>query len=198
MPRVSRDQADANRLRVAQTAARLYREGGFELTSVAEIMESAGMTVGAFHRQFGSKEALAVEACQHAFAELILCWQQQIHQGGGNHQTFSRLVDEYLSTKHRDESGDGCVASALASDIAHQPKRSRLRKIFTAGVRQSVETLDAVLPASLSPKKRRRRALAVYATLVGAMTIARATSEDPISEEILKSAAEVVKLFRDA
>src|SRR5471032_564584 len=47
MPRVSRSEAEANRARVARTASRMYREGGIERVSVAEVMTAAGMTVGA-------------------------------------------------------------------------------------------------------------------------------------------------------
>jgi TetR/AcrR family transcriptional repressor of nem operon len=196
MPRVSRDQAQANRLRVAKTAAKLYREGGLERTSVAEIMEGAGMTIGAFHRQFGSKEALAIEACHHAFTDITLRWQQQIHEQGASGQTFARLMESYLSPMHRDGRGDGCAASALAGDVAHQPPRSRLRKVFTAGMRQFADMLGELLPAAMSKKKRQQRALAIYATLVGAITLARASSEDAISEEVLSAAFEAVKLLR--
>jgi TetR/AcrR family transcriptional repressor of nem operon len=198
MPRVSRDQAEANRVRVAKAAARLYREGGIERTSVAEIMEHAGMTIGAFHRQFGSKEALALEACQHAFAETNLSWQQQIHEEGASQQTFVRLMESYLSTKHRDSRGDGCATAALAGDIMHEPPRSPLRRVFIDGVQQFAGVIGELLPASLSKKKRRQRALAVYATIVGAITLARATSEDPIAQDVLAAAGEAVKLLRNA
>ncbi|CAB3763630.1 TetR/AcrR family transcriptional regulator [Paraburkholderia solisilvae] len=196
MPRVSRDQAEANRLRVTRTAAKLYRASGLERTSVADIMESADMTIGAFHRQFGSKEALATEACRHAFAEICLHWQQRIHRDGAT-QAFARLTADYLSTRHRDGSGEGCAAAALAGDIAHQPAHSPLRKAFIAGVQHFAAIMGEILPAALSPKKRRRRALAVYATLVGAVTIARATKGDAISEEVLEAATDAVKLLRD-
>jgi TetR/AcrR family transcriptional regulator, transcriptional repressor for nem operon len=179
-------------------AAKLYREGGIERTSVAEIMESAGMTSGAFHRQFGSKEALAVEACQHAFTELILDWQQHIHKHGANQGTFTRLMEEYLSPKHRDDRGRGCAASALGGDVMHEPPRSMLRRTFVAGIHQFSGLLFNLLPVAFAKKKRQQRALAIYATLVGAMVISRATSEDPISEDVLAAAREAVKLLRSA
>jgi TetR/AcrR family transcriptional repressor of nem operon len=198
MPRVSRDQAEANRVRVAQTAAKMYREGGIERTSVAGIMEQAGMTIGAFHRQFGSKDALAVEACEYAFTEIVLAWQRQIHEGGASQRTFAQLTEAYLSPQHRDDRGSGCAASALAGDIMHEPPRGALRRAFIAGIHQFAGVLGDLLPDSLSKKKRQQRALAVYATLVGAIVIARATSEDPISEDILSAATEAVKLLRNA
>jgi TetR/AcrR family transcriptional regulator, transcriptional repressor for nem operon len=198
MPRVSKDQAEANRVRVAKAAARLYREGGIERTSVAEIMEEAGMTIGAFHRQFGSKEALAVEACQHAFTEVILDWQRRVHEGGASQRTFTGLTENYLSSEHRDDGGTGCATAALAGDIMHEPSRSPLRQAFVAGVQRCVGIVVDLLPTSLSKKKRQQRALGVYATLVGALVIARATRGDAISDEILVAAEEAVKLLRNA
>jgi TetR/AcrR family transcriptional regulator, transcriptional repressor for nem operon len=198
MPRVSRDQAEANRVRVAKAAAKLYREGGVERTSVAEVMEHAGMTIGAFHRQFGSKEALAVEACQHAFTEILLEWQQHVHEHGASPRTFARLTKKYLSPQHRDDRGTGCAASALAGDVMHEPPRSPLRQVFTAGIHQFAGQIGNLLPAAFSKKKRQQRALAIYATLVGAMVLARATREDSVSEDVLAAAEEAVKLLHDA
>lgn len=69
MGRVSQAQAEENRRRVVDTASRLFREQGTQV-SVADLMKAAGLTHGAFYKQFASKEALVGEATAHAFAEL--------------------------------------------------------------------------------------------------------------------------------
>ena len=53
--KVSREQAAENRERVLQTAARLFREKGVDGVGVAELMQAAGLTHGAFYGQFSSK-----------------------------------------------------------------------------------------------------------------------------------------------
>ena len=57
MGRVSQQQAEENRRRVVETAARLFREKGTHL-SVADLMKASGLTHGGFYKQFASKDAL--------------------------------------------------------------------------------------------------------------------------------------------
>ena len=52
MPRVSRQQTDANRATIAEAAARLIRERGIDGLSVADLMASAGLTHGGFYGHF--------------------------------------------------------------------------------------------------------------------------------------------------
>jgi TetR/AcrR family transcriptional regulator, transcriptional repressor for nem operon len=188
MPRVSRSEAEANRVRVVSTASKMYREGGIERVSVAEVMTAAGMTVGAFHAQFGSKDALAVEACSHAFAELEHECRQNIRNGGVDPKLLVQFVRNYLSVDHRDNPGEGCPAAALSYDVMHEPAESPLRQAYLSGIKQFSTILGSLMPIDFSKKKRRQRALALYATFFGAITIARATNQDPISDEMLVAA----------
>jgi TetR/AcrR family transcriptional repressor of nem operon len=49
------------------------------------------------------------------------------------------------------------------------------------------------LVGHLPAKQRRRAALAALATLVGAVSMARAVNDDKLSREILRSAADALK-----
>ena len=60
--RVSKEQAAANRERIVEEAARLFRERGFDGIGVAELMNSAGLTHGGFYGHFDSKDQLMAEA----------------------------------------------------------------------------------------------------------------------------------------
>ncbi|MFD0522672.1 TetR/AcrR family transcriptional regulator [Paractinoplanes durhamensis] len=70
MGRVSQAQAQENRKRIVETAARLFRERGVAGVSVADVMAEVGLTHGGFYKQFASKEALVAEAVGQAFDEL--------------------------------------------------------------------------------------------------------------------------------
>src|SRR4051794_14162811 len=50
--RVTREQATQNRERIIETAARLFRERGFEGIGVADLMKEAGLTHGGFYGHF--------------------------------------------------------------------------------------------------------------------------------------------------
>ena len=55
--KVSREQAAKNRERILDTAARLFRERGFEGIGVADTMKAAGLTHGGFYGHFFIDEA---------------------------------------------------------------------------------------------------------------------------------------------
>ncbi len=54
MAKASREQAQQNRERVVETAARLFRERGFDGVGIADLMKEAGLTHGGFYAQFPS------------------------------------------------------------------------------------------------------------------------------------------------
>src|SRR3954463_10394706 len=57
--RKSRTAAAETKATIIRTAARLFRERGFDAVSINDVMTAAGLTVGGFYRHFESKEALA-------------------------------------------------------------------------------------------------------------------------------------------
>lgn len=120
MGRVSQAQAEENRRRVVDTASRLFREQGTQV-SVADLMKAAGLTHGAFYKQFASKEALVDEATAHAFAELAQRHSAGLERHDGQREAAQQaLIDTYLSAEHRDDPADGCPVAALATDIARE------------------------------------------------------------------------------
>ena len=64
--RVSRIQAEENRQTVINVASRLFREHGFDGIGLKDLMEGAGLTQGAFYKQFASKDDLAAQASRRA------------------------------------------------------------------------------------------------------------------------------------
>ena len=56
--RVSREQAAANRERIIDAAASLFRAKGFTGIGVADIMKAADLTHGGFYGHFTSKDDL--------------------------------------------------------------------------------------------------------------------------------------------
>ena len=72
--RVSRMQAAENRQTVINVASRLFRERGFDGIGLKDLMEGAGLTQGAFYKQFASKEDLAVEASKRALESASGRW----------------------------------------------------------------------------------------------------------------------------
>lgn len=67
---------------------------------------------------------------------------------------------------------------------ARQPRG--LRREFTKGLRARIETLQHLIPRG-SPSKRREKALASMASLVGAVILSRAVDDATLAHEILEA-----------
>jgi TetR/AcrR family transcriptional repressor of nem operon len=174
MMRVTREKSAENRERIIATAARLFRENGFDGVGLDGIMESAGLTHGGFYRHFRSKKDLAAEAVARGLA------------ASAERQTalpsLEALVSRYLSPKHRANRGDGCVIAALGSDMPRQGKE--VRRALTAHVRAQIDRLAGWTDGP-NAMTQRQRAIATLAGMVGALILARAVEDAALSDEIL-------------
>lgn len=185
--KVTREQAQQNRERVVEAAARLFRERGFDGVGVAELMKSVGLTHGGFYGQFGSKEDLAAEACEWAFGRSVERWKQA---AGSNPGTAAQAIaGSYVSRRHVAHPGTGCAAAALGGDVARQGPK--VRKAMAEGVEELVEVLAETMPER-THKARRRHALASFSAMVGAVVLARAVADHGLADEILDAVKDSV------
>ena len=175
--RVSREKAAENRQRIVDAAARLFRDDGFDGVGVDAIMKEAELTHGGFYGHFASKDALMTEAMAHAL-DRSMAWQEKLG-------SLSELVTGYLSDRHRADRANGCAVAALGAEVARQSPA--LRKTVTSGVRQQLGRIVSLLKRG-TPAARRRRAIAIYAGMVGALTLARAVDDRALAREILTAA----------
>ena len=189
MPRVSREQAESNRAAIMEAAGRLFRECGINGVSIADLMAAAGLTHGGFYGHFDSKDSLAAEACGLAFDRSAERWRKRMGNGENRVSARAALIDSYLSAKSRENPGTSCPASSLAGDVARETQGSAVRHRFASGVGQLAAVL-ASLGRSGDGRIDRQRALGDFATMVGALTLARATAGNAISDEILAAGRE--------
>ncbi len=109
---------------------------------------------------------------------------------GGPPVSYARLIDDYLNEAHRDNPGTGCAFSALAAEIARSDKRTRA--LATEQIRNDLQLLAGLLPGK-NKRAARSKAILTYSALVGAMSLARAVSDEALSREILKTVADLLK-----
>jgi TetR/AcrR family transcriptional regulator, transcriptional repressor for nem operon len=178
--RVTREQAAENRERIVATAARLFREKGFDGVGLDAIMADAGLTHGGFYRHFRSKDDLAAEAVARGIA---VSTQRQAATA-----SLRELASRYLTPRHRDDRGDGCVVAALGGEMVRQgaPVRRRL----TEHVQEQIGKIAGWI-AGRSARARREQAIATLAGLTGALMLSRAVDDPVLSDEILAAAREV-------
>lgn len=173
--RVTKEKAAENRERILTGAARLFREQGLSGVGVDALAEAAGLTHGSLYSQFGSKERLAEEALRHGMRTSSARMSDA--------RTLDDFVARYLTPEHRERRGDGCVVAALGSEM---PRHSAaIRRGFTDAVRAMVGRIAGLMPGRRSSEDA---ALAAAATMIGALTLARAVDDPDLSDRILAAA----------
>jgi TetR/AcrR family transcriptional regulator, transcriptional repressor for nem operon len=191
--RVSRAKAAEHRDRIIDAAGALFRAKGFGGIGVADIMKAADLTHGGFYGHFASKDDLVAQASRRTMARAVANWTKLVEAAPDS--PYAALLAHYLSPKHRDDPGKGCAFAALGNDAARSGKV--VRKAFAEGLAPLIDILAQSIPGKSAPDKsipdkskavRRRKAVAAMATLVGALTLARAVEGTPLSDEMLEAA----------
>src|SRR5437660_1305106 len=186
--RVSRIQAAENRQSVINAASRLFRERGFDGIGLKDLMKGAGLTQGAFYKQFASKEDLAAQASGRAFESAARRWSAVAE--ANPEDPLGAMLALYLSTDHREERMDGCPIVALGSDAARQTRE--VKASFEAGIKAHLELLGRLI-GEAGGEEPTGKAMASLSTMVGALILSRTVNDERLSKQFLQAAADSVQ-----
>jgi TetR/AcrR family transcriptional repressor of nem operon len=186
--RVSRIQAAENRQTVIDVASRLFRERGFDGIGLKDLMKGAGLTQGAFYKQFASKDDLAAQASRRALESAFSRWSAAA--AANPEDPLGAVIAFYLSTGHREERMEGCPIVALGSDAARQG--SDVKASFEAGIREYLELLGRWV-SEADGDDPSGKAMAILSTMVGALLLSRAVNDPDLAQAFLDAAAQQVR-----
>ena len=179
----SKAETAKTRTIILRTASRAFRERGFSGVAVKDFMGQAGLTHGGFYAHFPSKEALLVEACEEAFSDSLERWMGVAEAAPAGHG-LRAMVETYLSPKHRDQPGYGCMIPSLGGEISRESPH--VRQAFTRSISTLLERLGEHMEAS-EPQEREAAAMSLLARMVGGMVLARAVEDPTLSDRILEA-----------
>lgn len=193
MVRYPKEHKEQTRRRIVEAASRAYREDGVSGVGIGELMQSIGLTHGGFYAHFPSKEALVAEACEQVRSTLAAQFFAEAEETGGA-EGLRHVLRGYLSRRHRDDPGAGCLMPALAADAARSGPE--VRASFTRSLRGLLAGIARLLPGG-----RRRaeepladgealpdEALVLVSGMVGAVLLSRAVDDPELSDRILLAA----------
>jgi TetR/AcrR family transcriptional regulator, transcriptional repressor for nem operon len=180
--RYEKGRKDASRQKIMEVASERFRRDGIAATGLAAIMSDAGMTNGAFYPHFQSKADLVRETV--AAATSATRFGTFIAEEG-----LETAIDAYLSPEHRDDPGQGCPLAALLPELARQPFETR--RVYADNFLALARKLASVLPAKT--KDPEAAAMAIYATLIGSIQLARAVEGTDLSDRILAAGRDAVQ-----
>jgi len=180
---------ERTRARILDEAAKALRELGHERIGVADVMKRAGLTHGGFYAHFKNRDDLIAATIDRAFEDSRAMVARNSRPGDPR-ASLSSLIDDYLSDGHRRKSGTGCPVAALGSEAARMPEPARsrfeqgmggLRGAFIRGLTE----LGAEDPEAM--------AASAVAEMIGALTLARATSDNAKANKLLERSRDQLK-----
>ncbi len=176
--------------KIVAAAAKRFREAGLEGIGVSDLMNEVGLTVGGFYKHFESRGALVAEAlnAMHDGWDALFARAQERAQSKPT--LFDALVDYYLDPEHRDNPGEGSLFAALSAELARTDQPARA--VATRKLQTVLGKLGSVFDGQRAPAAR-AAAIFTYATLVGAVSLARATNDPELSAEILSTVRKGLK-----
>jgi TetR/AcrR family transcriptional repressor of nem operon len=182
----SQAQKAESRQRVLETASRQIREHGIEALGVADCMRSAGLTHGAFYGHFSSRDALILEALEHAVSQSENRIATVTASSGKRGETrLQSIAEGFLNERHVKNPGNGCALCALAGEARHA--NPDVREQLTKYVHKLASQI-----AQAASSDSGETALGIVATIVGAITLARAVNDDKLAKSILSASLALV------
>src|SRR6201998_2559774 len=167
--RYSPEHKAQNHENILALAARSFREHGGDSSGIGTVMKKVGLTKGGFYRHFQSKNDLVVEAVARAFDEMG-SGMLEIAKSAPEGQALRAIIEHYLSPRHANSPGMGCVVSALGPELARKPLS--VRKRIEASREAYRERLLPFVPGQTREEKVAKYQL-VFPSMAGGVTAAR-------------------------
>ncbi len=172
---------EATRARLLSAGGAVIKKNGFATTGVDSLMETVGLTGGAFYSHFSSKSDLleAILARELNLTREMLTSKQDLPL----EQWLSETLNRYLSFEHVKHPETGCPIPALSTEVARSDK----------AVKRAYEAMLAEIKNRLAKRIGQDAAWAAIAQCVGAVVIARAMASDASGKKVLASSRNFLK-----
>jgi TetR/AcrR family transcriptional repressor of nem operon len=185
--RYEKGRRDASRQRILQAASERFRADGVAASGLSRVMQDAGLTNGAFYPHFQSKTELVRESLAAALEAQAQQMEEVLAAGG-----LDGVIATYLSPEHRDNPRIGCAIAALGAELAREPPETRALHFERAMA--LVKQVAAHMPPA---KDAEDTALAVFATLIGTLQLARVADGPEASDRILAIGRQAARVLAE-
>ena len=182
---------EQTRERILRAAARAIRRRGYEGVGVADVMKEAGLTHGGFYAHFASRDALLAQAAEQAGLESLESLSGAVARAKPGEELMA-LVDSYLADRHVEapEHGLGCALAAAGSEVPRQ--NDEVRRAVGRRLKELIGLVERQFP-DWGNSAAHEKAMAVVASMVGALLLARAAGDPRLSKCIRKAARELIR-----
>ena len=171
---------------ILRSASRVLKQDGFNGIGVDGLAASAHVTSGGFYSNFATKEALLEEVIGAELGAMFAGIADADASERG--RRLRELIAVYLSDHHCQDVADGCVMPSLSADVSRAG--IHVRETYERRMTEFVATLAPAMKGT--PEERTQHAWTAVATMVGAVTVARALPPGDSARAVLDAARTAV------
>lgn len=103
---------------VLEQAIEVFRVQGFHATSIAEISQATGLTVGSLYKAFKDKETLFVAAIKHYSLSRSNQLKKRLLLAKTGYERVYEMVSFYAEASQNSEGKRGCLVVNAAADMS--------------------------------------------------------------------------------
>jgi TetR/AcrR family transcriptional repressor of nem operon len=168
-------KGERTRERIIRQAAPLFNQRGYEGSSINEIMAATALEKGGIYRHFRSKQELAAEAFDYAWAEAAKARRHDIDSVANSVDKLKRYVANFVERRGSVPGGCPLLNTAMDSDDGNAVLRTRARR----ALENWQNFLSSIVAQGIKKGEIRRQvsktklANLMIATLEGAVMIGR-------------------------
>ena len=168
-------KGERTRERIIRQAAPLFNQRGYEGSSMNEIMAATALEKGGIYRHFRSKQELAAEAFDYAWAEAVKARRHDIDAVANSVDKLKRYVANFVERRGSVPGGCPLLNTAMDSDDGNAVLRTRAR----CALENWQNSLSSIVAQGIKKGEIRRQvsktklANLMIATLEGAVMIGR-------------------------
>jgi TetR/AcrR family transcriptional regulator, transcriptional repressor for nem operon len=178
--RYSKEHKAQAKAAIVREASRTLKESGFHAVGVDALAASAQVTSGALYSNFANKEAVLEEVVSAQLGIEFAALADQ--EPAERRRMLGEVLRLYLSNQHLEDPAHGCVMPALSADVARAGEP--VREAYRRRIADVIATLTPAMPGS-EEEERAQSAWTLLASIVGAITIARALPSGPEAQALL-------------
>jgi TetR/AcrR family transcriptional regulator, transcriptional repressor for nem operon len=168
-------KGERTRQRIIRQAAPLFNQRGYEGSSMQEIMAATELEKGGIYRHFSSKQELAAQAFDYAWAEAIKARRHDLESVENSVDKLKQFIANFVERRGSVPGGCPLLNTATDSDDGNLVLRARAREallgwriflgsIITGGIRKGEIRPDVA---------ETKLANVIIASLEGAIMISR-------------------------
>src|SRR3984957_4650329 len=176
-------KGEETRREIVEKAAPLFNQKGFEGTSLSDLMRVTGLEKGGIYRHFASKEELAAEAFDYAWAETFDARINDLDEIPNSVDRLKQLVANFVERRGIIPGGCPLLNTAIDNDDGNSVLRERARKALSGWRRYIISIVRGGIKTGEIRKKTDSKSLAtlIFSSLEGAVMVYRLErDEEPL------------------